>query len=221
MTENEEWRAVVGFEGRYEVSNIGRVRSVDTVVYAGRGRTRRARGRVLSLYYGDRYPKANLKVNGKQRNSYVHILVAAAFLGPCPEGMEVCHNNGDRLDNRPENLRYDTHSANMLDRREHGTAFSRRNADECVQGHPYTVGSYYFNGDGKKICRTCDHERGLIYRAKQREAEGRTHRPDLTHCKNGHPFDGHNGRQKTCSACTREARLRYEKRKAERVAPNP
>jgi hypothetical protein len=45
----------------------------------------------------------------------VHRLVLFVFVGPCPEGMEACHNNGDRADNRLENLRYDTHSANQGD----------------------------------------------------------------------------------------------------------
>lgn len=41
-------------------------------------------------------------------------------MGPCPDGMEACHNNGDQLDNRIENLRWDTHSANIYDQVAHG-----------------------------------------------------------------------------------------------------
>jgi hypothetical protein len=48
--------------------------------------------------------------------------VLEAFVGPCPEGMQACHNNGNRLDNRLENLRWDTPSANQKDRIHHGTA---------------------------------------------------------------------------------------------------
>ena len=48
-------------------------------------------------------------------------LVLAAFVGPCPDGMEACHDNGDPSDDRLGNLRWDTHSANLLDRRRHGT----------------------------------------------------------------------------------------------------
>lgn len=50
----------------------------------------------------------------------VHRLVYEAFVGPIPEGMFVCHNNGDPLDNRPDNLRVDTHEGNMRDRELHG-----------------------------------------------------------------------------------------------------
>lgn len=48
-------------------------------------------------------------------------LICEAFHGPCPNGMECCHNNGERTDNRESNLRWDTRSANHLDKRQHGT----------------------------------------------------------------------------------------------------
>lgn len=51
----------------------------------------------------------------------VHRLVLEAFVGPCPEGMEGCHNNGDPADNRLANLRWDTKSANAKDSIRHGT----------------------------------------------------------------------------------------------------
>ena len=51
----------------------------------------------------------------------VHTLVLSAFVGSRPEGMHACHGNGNKLDNRLENLRWDTVSANALDRVRHGT----------------------------------------------------------------------------------------------------
>ena len=59
--------------------------------------------------------------NGVHYNRYVHRLVLEAYVGPCPEGMECCHNNGDPLDNRLENLRWDTRSANIKDAIKQGT----------------------------------------------------------------------------------------------------
>lgn len=50
----------------------------------------------------------------------VHRLVLLAFVGPCPEGMECCHNDGDPLNNRLDNLRWDTRSANIADAIKHG-----------------------------------------------------------------------------------------------------
>lgn len=60
--------------------------------------------------------------DGRSRIFTVHRIVLIAFRGPCPDGLEGCHNNGDRKDNRLENLRRDKHSNNQLDQRRHGTA---------------------------------------------------------------------------------------------------
>jgi hypothetical protein len=59
----------------------------------------------------------------------VHRLVLETFRGPCPEGMEGCHNDGNQLNNRLENLRWDTHLANVKDRAKHGR-------DRKGQDHP-------------------------------------------------------------------------------------
>lgn len=56
-----------------------------------------------------------------QGNRYVCHLVLEAFVGPCPEGLECCHNNGNCHDNRLDNLRWDTRQANIVDRDHHGT----------------------------------------------------------------------------------------------------
>lgn len=58
---------------------------------------------------------------GKFCRRYIHRLVLEAFVGECPQGMEACHNNGDRTDNRLENLRWDTRKNNHADKRLHGT----------------------------------------------------------------------------------------------------
>lgn len=57
--------------------------------------------------------------SGKQVNLYVHHAVAWAWLGPQPEGTEICHNDGDPTNNHVNNLRYDTHKSNMKDCRKH------------------------------------------------------------------------------------------------------
>lgn len=59
--------------------------------------------------------------DGEKYRRHVHRLVLEAFLGACPPGMEGCHNNGDATDNHIENLRWDTHHNNMLDKIKHGT----------------------------------------------------------------------------------------------------
>ena len=67
------------------------------------------------------YLKIALIDGKRKKETNVHRFVLEAFVGPCPEGMEGCHNNGNRTDNRLENLRWDTKLANQADRRKHGT----------------------------------------------------------------------------------------------------
>lgn len=70
---------------------------------------------------GDGYLGVYLGMNGKRKSYYVHRLVLEAFVGPCPAGLEGCHNNGDRKDNRLGNLRWDTKKSNNADKILHGT----------------------------------------------------------------------------------------------------
>jgi len=61
--------------------------------------------------------------NGKiQVKKQLHRLIIETFIGPCPEGLETCHNNGNHTDNRLSNLRYGTHKQNMADKIKHGTS---------------------------------------------------------------------------------------------------
>jgi trehalose/maltose hydrolase-like predicted phosphorylase len=62
--------------------------------------------------------------DGVKKSFRVHRLVATAFHGPCPEGMECCHNDGNRLNNHRDNLRWDTHKNNQADQKLHGTCHS-------------------------------------------------------------------------------------------------
>lgn len=73
----------------------------------------------VSNEYGHRI--VPIVVGGKKRSPYVHQLVLEAFKGPCPEGLESCHNDGDPQNNYIYNLRYDTHANNNFDRKKHGT----------------------------------------------------------------------------------------------------
>lgn len=68
------------------------------------------------------YPTVALRRNGRTTNTAVHRLVAEAFIGPCPAGQEVCHNDGTRTNCDAGNLRYDTRKNNLADREQHGTA---------------------------------------------------------------------------------------------------
>lgn len=118
----EEWRPVVGWEGTYEVSDWGRIRSLDREVPCSDGKIRKLAGRVLKLnerHLG--YQSVMLSLGNQQVRRQVHRMVLEAFRGSCPEGKECCHNDGNARNNRLSNLRWDTRSANMYDRTAHGT----------------------------------------------------------------------------------------------------
>lgn len=114
-----------GFGGRYEVSNLGRVRSKDMVVGAKGGATATRKGRVLRPsfgYFG--YPKYTL-ANGKERQQVeAHVLVLEAFIGPRPgkwPQVHARHKNGKPKDCRAVNLEWGSALDNNLDKNKHGT----------------------------------------------------------------------------------------------------
>lgn len=120
----ECWKQVV-FRGAavdgFDVSDLGNVRS-----WLGRGPKPRRMpvARHLSLQRhsgGYRYVQLPQRLLGAPCKAYVHRLVLETFVGPCPDGMEACHGNGDNSDNRLENLRWDLHQSNIDDKTRHGT----------------------------------------------------------------------------------------------------
>ncbi len=119
--EVERWAPVFGYEGFYDVSTLGRVRSIMRTVQIG-SNLRTARGGPVSPILGSRgYYVVNLTANGKRRQLFLHKLVLEAFVSRRPDGMEACHNDGNRLNCSLENLRWDTRSGNHKDKRKHGT----------------------------------------------------------------------------------------------------
>ncbi len=110
MTE-ENWKPVLGFEGLYEVSDHGRVRSL-----------LRSRSEILVGGVSQNgYRNVLLSKNGKVTGRSVHSLVLEAFVAPRVAGMQACHWDGVKSNNRLDNLRWDTAKANKHDQRRHGT----------------------------------------------------------------------------------------------------
>lgn len=109
---SEVWKPVVGFEGRYEVSDQGRVRSLDRVLTSAvpvRGYPRRVRGQMLKpVLRKDGY----VQFGCRRVLILGHVCVAEAFIGPRPEGLVVCHGNDIRTDNRLSNLSWGTPKEN-------------------------------------------------------------------------------------------------------------
>ena len=118
--QSETWKPVVDWEGCYEVSSHGLVRSVDRVVLRNGIHRIRRRSRLLSQKSKNGYLEVNLWQSGKGTSIEVHRLVLNAFAGPCPSGYQCRHLNGKRSDNRVDNLRWGTVAENMADREAHG-----------------------------------------------------------------------------------------------------
>lgn len=124
-TQLENWQPIPGYP-HYQVSDKGRVKSIDRTVTGKNGTPRKLTGKVLTPY-----PDSNgrlrvkLSTHGEHSQLMIHQLVALVFHGECPAGKVVCHNNGNHRDNHATNLRYDTMSENMLDSVRHGTHNSR------------------------------------------------------------------------------------------------
>jgi hypothetical protein len=147
-----EWRQIPGFP-RYQVSNEGSVRSIKRVDHDGTVHYRPP----LKWQVDPREDRPGVSVQlrrkGKKFRVGVGPAVLAAFVGPRPDGMECCHNDGNCLNNRLENLRWGTHADNMQDRLRHGTnPFA--NKTHCAKGHPLErLGKSHRRG-----CRVCRNE---------------------------------------------------------------
>lgn len=131
-----EWRDVVGYEGHYQVSSCGKVRGVGREVeFVSRHGTiakRPIAERILAQtpdWGRHAYGRLTVKLSkdGKAHTRLVHQLVAAAFIGPRPDGAQVAHADGNPANNRAENLRYATPLENTGDKYLHGTVL--RGAD--------------------------------------------------------------------------------------------
>ena len=166
----EEWRDIAGYEGYYQVSSLGRVRSLRRKVRHGfDGRLREVPSRILKVCESGKYPRVGLALDGRGRTHAVHRLVAETFLGPAPKGAEVLHANDVGTDNRVENLRWGTRSENLRDAVSNGGHYWA-NKTHCPNGHPYSGENLMVWSDGRRRCRTCNQVRGRQYWARKREA---------------------------------------------------
>lgn len=145
MNNSEEWRDVVGFEGAYQVSNLGRVRSLDREIdYINNGTSTKMHivGRILKARPDrDGYPRVSLKFGQKVKLAGIHRLVAQAFL-PNPNNLPcVNHKDYHRDNNCVDNLEwcsvdYNNHYSENEERRPH-SMYVRIGRDSAkVTGHP-------------------------------------------------------------------------------------
>lgn len=174
----ECWATIDGFPD-YQASDRGRVRSLARTITRSDGAPLDIHARILAAHPNGRgYLKVTLYRDGEQHTRPVHGLVAAAFHGPRPEGLEVRHLDGDKLNNRADNLAYGTRSDNARDAVRHGTHRNARKT-RCPAGHDYDAANTYRRRGGR-ACREChrinDRDRKRAIRADR----GRQGRADRT-----------------------------------------
>lgn len=103
----EEWRDVVGYEGFYQVSNLGRIRSLDREIKHKNGKVFKANGKLLTITYsGNNYGRVILYKNGKNSAKLIHRLVAGAFIPNVNNLKEVNHKDLDKTNNAVQNLEW-------------------------------------------------------------------------------------------------------------------
>jgi hypothetical protein len=238
----ERWIPIPGHPD-YEVSDQGRVRSLDRIVYRKNGNYLLT-GRILKPSKSGQLGKDYLAVSlGRGHYKTVHRLVLESFVGPCPGGLEACHSNGDRHDNRLNNLRWDTRSANNLDKNAHGTNY-QANKTHCHRGHEFTAENTVLRPEGGRRCRTCRNEgaqrrkstpegrtraaaRQKEYRRRTGKITGLHNYGSRTHCKNGHEFTPENTRMRTngtgrrCLACERARHPESNRRQVDKRKSDP
>jgi hypothetical protein len=159
---SEKWLPVVGHEGTFEVSNLGRVRSVTRTVQYVDGRSRLYESQEIKVSMG---PRGYLIVGLSGKTPTLHKVVATAFHGQRPEGLCARHLDGNVHNNRADNLAWGTYHQNRLDQQSHGTD-AKRNKDVCVRGHLLShpnLSSYHWKL-GLRVCRACHTGRSYAKR---------------------------------------------------------
>lgn len=161
---NETWKPIVGYEPYYEVSDMGRVRSLDRIVVCKDGKRKPRKGRLLRSAPNSRgHLSVVLCAYGKQRTRAVHVLMMEAFVGPRPAGMDICHWNDQPADNRLANLRYGTRSDNVLDMKRNGNHNHARKT-HCKHGHELVEQNRTAHSirNGTRSCLACSRARSYL-----------------------------------------------------------
>lgn len=155
----EHWKPVVGYEGIYEVSDRGNVRSLDRTVDTANGHKRTYKGRKTKKFVGYKgYVYVNLQKQNRSKSVRVHRLVLDAFKGVAAAGMIARHLDGNPENNTPDNLQWGTPSENMYDKQKHGTDHEKSKT-HCPRGHAYSGNNLrvYTRKDGRtsRYCKAC------------------------------------------------------------------
>lgn len=171
-----EWRDIPGYEGRYQASDDGRIKSLARKYINVNGARRTTPECVLSAAAGGgRYLLVNLFTYGVGKSWKVHQLVTRTFHGPRPfPDAQVRHIDGDSFNNHAANLCWGTPAENMADLKRHGRNY-QANKTYCVNRHEFTAENtlFYLRPDGitQRKCRACKRIWSRKYRAAAKAAK--------------------------------------------------
>jgi hypothetical protein len=136
MTE-EIWKDIPGYEGAYQVSTHGRVKSLERIILLPSGRERKLKEKIIGHYdtVDPHYPTVCLHKNKNMKTYKIAKLVLLAFVGPCPPGMDSRHfPDRDHRNNHLINLQYGTRQENCADMKTHGTSWvGKRHSPEAIE----------------------------------------------------------------------------------------
>lgn len=171
--QNEEWRDIAGYEGLYQISTKGRVKSLSRAIPTKGNSFRVSRERIMKCKKNERYATVQLQHKGKHK--LVHRLVAEAFL-ECVDGKDhVNHIDGDRHNNCVENLEWCNQSENQL--HAFRTGLQKPKPGLKYGEHNYSKPIDVFSVDGIKLhefdsIRRCSDVLGLRYGSIRRVLTG-------------------------------------------------
>jgi NUMOD4 motif/HNH endonuclease len=157
----ERWLPIPGYEGIYEASDLGAIRSLPRPGTRG--------GLMHTWINAGGYPTVGLRRDGQLVTWQVHKLIALTFIGECPEGELVRHRDGVHANVSAANLEYGTPGQNNLDTVRHGRNHNA-NKTHCVAGHDYAVHGAP-RATGGRRCRQCKRDK-----QKRKAAAGGTTR---------------------------------------------
>ena len=133
--EEEVWKDIHGYEGKYQASNMGRIRSLKRTItsknrYTGKPFTHSVPERILKPGRFCKAGHVSVVLRRGTSSKPVHQLIMRTFIGEAPNGMEVLHINGVPTDNRLSNLRYGTRTDNILDVYRQGKRWRKLSVDD-------------------------------------------------------------------------------------------
>ena len=208
-----QWMSIPGFDGHYEASDAGLIRSLDrTIMTVSRTRKPYSQlrpGRVLKPGKIGTSEHLHVVLEGRIDRT-VHSLILETFVGPCPPGLEALHHDDDPSNNKLSNLSWGTRSENSYDAIRNDKHF-HAGLTHCKRGHELTPENLQQHTSSvpnrtHRTCLACRRERQAVYNSGGRVVpEG--------FCPNGHPKIPENrmtngaGRTR-CKECVTESRRR-------------